>query len=88
MGKYRRRAVIDAILFDGTNVAELKETFGADAIPGMMPGDLGLLEVQIAMWQYSAAPVGTWITKGENPGTVVLWHASVFDATFEKIEEE
>lgn len=93
MARFRKKpVVVDAILWDGQNVAAVWELLGDDKLPsapdsayvnpglGHVPA-LGTLDIPTLEGTMTAQP-GDWIIKGVE-GELYPCKASIFDATYE-----
>lgn len=85
--RVRKKPVeIDGIQWDGTNIHEIWDAFGAQCVYGPTEENLGTLIITTLEGDMSA-PVGWWILRGVE-GELYPCKPSVFDTTYEVLDAE
>lgn len=88
MTKYRKKPVlIEAIQFDGTNVQEIWEKFGADGIYGPTETNPDYLILTTVHGDEAPARAGDWVIPDGKPGTFYPCKPDIFAATYDEVTE-
>jgi hypothetical protein len=84
---YRKKPVeIQAVQFDGTNVTEIWDAFGADGIYGPTEKNPGHLILTTIHGDEAPCRPGDWVIPEPQPGRFYPCKPDIFEATYEAIE--